>query len=107
MRNAFPLPVTLEKNETINTAGILKRVIDFAIQYKLIHIVFWIWFSSELSHTRRTEIGVSFWEDLPDMIAIVGTEMLSVYFTAYYLVPRYLDKSKYGKFLLFGLLTIL
>jgi sensor histidine kinase YesM len=106
MRNAFPLQVTLDKNP-IKTSDILKRVIDFAIQYKLIHVVFWIWFSSELYHTRNAELGQSFLEDLPDLVAIVSTEMLSVYFTAYFLVPRYMDKRKYGKFLAFTFLTIL
>lgn len=86
---------------------ILKQIIDFAVKHKLIHIVFWTWHASELSHLRQEELGVTFIGDLPDLITMVGSEMLSVYFTAYYLVPGYLDKRKYGLFVLYTLLTII
>lgn len=107
MRNTFPITVTLDKRLPIKASEIVKRFIDFTIQYKLVHIVFWIWFTSELYHTRNAELGVSFWKDLPDLVSMVGTQMLAVYFTAYFLVPRYLDKRRYGRFLLLAIATII
>lgn len=82
----------------------INAIIDFLTRYKILHIAFWVWTFIGLIHDRLAWYEGTVWTHLSDVITITATQMLGVYFTIYFLVPRFLKKGKYFYFFFLTLL---
>lgn len=82
----------------------INAVIDFLSKYKILHIAFWIWTFVGLLHDRLAWFEGTIWTHFSDIITITATQMAGVYFTIYYLVPKFLKKGKYFYFVVLTLL---
>ena len=79
---------------------------SFIIRYKVLHIIFWVWVTISLAHELQVSRGGDFIENLQYAIILEFFAMLSVYFTIYFLTPRYFNKQKYFQFVVLTLLAI-
>lgn len=84
-----------------------KSIYRFILRYKILHVIFWVWvtisFAHELQGYTKRDFSISLeLAILTELFAIV-----SVYFTIYFLVPRYFNKEKYFQFAALTLLVII
>lgn len=88
----------------IETQSPMNALTRFILKYKILHIAYWLWASLGLIHQREQYFKKGMYETMPDVVIMIGTQMLCVYTCIYVLIPRLLNKSRY---LLFTGLTLL
>ena len=71
----------------------------FLKKYKIIHLLFWTWVTISLTHELQAFRGGTLQINLQYAVILEFFEACSVYFTIYFLVPRFLNKRKYFSFL--------
>ncbi len=72
-------------------------IISFIRRYKLLHIVFWVWSYVSLLHfynERYTDKSLLYY----DVVIILLFRMWCVYFIVDLLIPKFLNKKKYFRF---------
>lgn len=87
------------------------RQVHWFFRYKLYHIPFWIvyhyiWWVVALGNPLKV-VEALLTTSVIKFLFYVILQALAVYFNLYFLIPRYLEKGKYVRFLTFLLLTIL
>lgn len=97
---------------TIENLKTIKRLYDWVIKYKVYHLVFWslyhfTWWVifkgglvSVFDQFSEPSVFISF-------ASFVFIQAIGVYFCLYYLIPRYLEKSRYLWFVILVIVTIL
>lgn len=83
----------------------INRIISFVQQYKLLHIAFWIWTTLDLIHLQQLD-GAPLETALRSSIEIKTGQICCVYFIVYYLMPNFLFKGRYIKFVTLAILAI-
>ncbi len=95
-----------------NLLNVIKSIYDWVIKYKVYHLVFWFvyhftwWivfkggFIKVFDQISQPSIFVSF-------ISFIIFQAIGVYFCLYYLIPRYLEKSRYLSYIILVIITIL
>jgi two-component system LytT family sensor kinase len=86
---------------------ILKSVYPFIVRYKILHIVFWVWVTISFAHELQGYSKRPFNLSLQLAIITEAFAIVCVYFTIYFLVPRYFNKAKYFQFIVLTLTTII
>lgn len=81
------------------------------IRYKLYHIPFWLiyhfcWWATTLGSPAKAAASV-FSVYVIKFLFYVVFQALGVYFNLYYLIPRYLEKSRFIEYIIYLILTIL
>src|SRR5258706_479542 len=84
-----------------------RAVYNFILRYKILHVIFWVWVTISFAHELQGYSKDDFHISLELAILTELFAMASVYFTIYFLVPRYFNKEKYFQFVCLTLLTIL
>lgn len=81
-------------------------VFAFTRKYKLLHIIFWLWSAFSLYHViqeNRQDNTFTYY----DVVTIIVFQMVCVYTLVYVLMPRFLNKKKYFKFIFLAIGLIL
>jgi len=86
---------------------IFRSVYPFISRYKILHIIFWVWVTISFAHELQGYSTRPFHICLQLAIITEAFAAASVYFTIYFLVPRYFNKAKYFRFVVLTLATIL
>ncbi|WP_271764908.1 sensor histidine kinase [Aquimarina algiphila] len=89
----------------------IKSIYDWVIKYKIYHLVFWFayhftwWivfkggFIKVFDQISQPSVFISFF-------SYIIFQAIGVYFCLYFLIPRYLEKSKYLKYIALVIITI-
>jgi two-component system LytT family sensor kinase len=86
---------------------ILRSVYPFILRYKILHIIFWVWVTISFAHELQGYSKRPFSSSLQLAIITEAFAAASVYFTIYFLVPRYFNKAKYFQFVFLTMSTII
>src|SRR6185436_15137272 len=86
---------------------IFRSVYPFILRYKILHVIFWVWVTISFAHELQGYSKRAFSISLQLAILTEAFAAVSVYFTIYFLVPRYFNKSKYFQFVGLTFLTII
>jgi two-component system LytT family sensor kinase len=86
---------------------LFRSMYRFILRYKILHIIFWVWVTISFAHELQGYSKDDFHISLQLAILTESFAIVSVYFTIYFLVPRYFNKAKYFQFVCLTLLTII
>jgi len=84
----------------------LRPAYNFITRYKILHIIFWVWVTISFAHELQASRQGDFSINLELAILTQSFNIVSVYFTIYFLVPRYFNRQKYFQFIGLSLLNI-
>lgn len=85
----------------------LKRFSDFILRYKLLHIAYWLYALFSLTHIMQRNYGGSWSENFAFAANATLFQITCVYMVIYSLLPKYLIRQKYFRFVVFALISIL
>src|SRR5690242_13239029 len=92
---------------TMAATPLLKKVFPFISRYKILHVIFWVWVTISFAHELQGYSKRPFNFSLQLAIITEAFAAAIVYFTIYFLVPRYFNKAKYFQFVVLTMSTIL
>ena len=85
----------------------LQSIYRYILRYKILHVIFWVWVTISFAHELQGYTSRPFSISLELAVLTMLFAIASVYFTIYFLLPRYFSTGKYFKFACLTLLTIL
>lgn len=86
---------------------VIRSVYPFILRYKILHVIFWVWVTISFAHELQGYSKRPFNISLQLAIITQAFAAASVYFTIYFLVPRYFNKAKYFRFVVLTMSTII
>jgi sensor histidine kinase YesM len=100
---------SISSNPTPFAVSFSKSIRHWLFKYKLYHIPFWciyhfIWAAVKYGNPLELAGSIFF---SPKFIFYVIFQAVAVYFNLYFLIPRYLEKSRFPEYILYLLITVL
>jgi two-component system LytT family sensor kinase len=85
---------------------------NWLLKYKLYHIPFWclyhyLWWVVAMGNPLKAANSIFFTPQTVQFVFFVIFQAIAVYFNLYFLIPRYLEKSKFPAYLTYLFITIL
>lgn len=73
-------------------------IANFVLRYRLLHILFWVWATVSMAHVLENRRGGGMPLNLISSASLTVCQMIAVYLTIYWLLPKLFNGGKYLKF---------